>query len=579
MSIAVAAAAGLLILALGLGWAPPGGRQFAAFGDSTPRFLVPWTCGVLAVLAFTLTVSSTVPAWRFPWLTRAAIGVGGAALGAQTVVMGWIVSAVGISTGPARVAGWAALVCGAAVALVPQAVAERLRLTVAGMAATPFAMVLGVWLTAGTAPEVPIPGGPVISIQDTFAQATITIVGALTAGVGILVLWSLILSTRQARDIGEGVAAVGSGARGALEALVAVKVAWLVAAYGGLAFAESVEAGSSDGPGAWVLGIGFALGALTWVVRVPRRPVPSDLTSREVVRWVGLGFAGVFVASVAVALASALMAVWPTTGPSETLNDVLGWLASGDPPVALWWIVGTVAVATIAVWPLRRVRLSGRRAWVAAAVVAAWGLPRAVELVFRILEWAPPFDSPSLVTFDTALTIGLAAAVVAARVRGSSLPESDLVIVLVVSTLVAHPLGIMPAAWQSGPSFYLLLVYPILYKFLFDSTWVNESDPGIRPGRVLRIAGFTALLVATNAMLILLGRAGPGIDTVEAVILGAIGEAYLLVPVGALVVAAALQRRADGDASEALGTRATRRWLWESASARLEGRLRRSGNG
>lgn len=570
LSFAVAAASALLIVAVGAGWEPWGGTQFAAFGGEPPRLLVPWTCVVLGILACAVTVSTTGPGWRHPRPVRFAIAVVGAALAAQGVSMGWVISDAGADAGLAGPFGWVGIGAAVLVASVSQPVAERRRWAVAALAAAPFVLGFVVWGTIGGA-AVLLPDGVVIPARDAYAQATITLVGALTAAAGVLLLWSLVLSTRQARDIGEGIADLQQRVPTLLGALLAAKVIWLAVAYGGGAFDGTVESSTADGPVAWIVGIALVGAAARWLSG-RGAPPPTDYENRETLRTIAFGFAGGPIAAVAVGLLAAIATVLWTLRPSAMLNDLLGWLIGTDPPVALWVVVGVSALVLAAAGVMWRRRVPSAR-WVAAAVVGAWALPRAIELTTRILGTTEPIDAPSLVTIDTIVTVLVLGAALGSWRRGSDGASAEvLVMVLVASTLIAHPFGIMPAGWQDGAPFYVLLVYPLAYTYLFDSVWLNGLEPDVRPGRVLRAVSVTALLVSTTSMLVLLGRIGPGFETAEAALLGAIGEAYLLYPAALLAIAAAILRRRTGADDGSLGTAATRRWLWASVTQRVRTR-------
>lgn len=565
VSLALAAVSALLIIAVGAGWEPWGGRQFAAYGGRPPRVLVPWALATIGILAFAIARSTTTPGWRHPVPVRVAVAVGGAALAAQGISMGWVIDGAGGSARLVVPLGWVALAAAAALAVVPQRMAERHPWRIASLAATPFAVGLLVWASIGGRALL-LPDGVLLPARDAYAQATITFVGTLAAAAGILLLWSLVLSTRQARDIGEGMADVQKRVPTVLTALLVAKVIWLVMAYTGTGLEATVESSTADGWVAWIIGA-LLVAAAVWWLAGRGAPPPTDYENREALRTIGFGYAGGPIAAVAVALVAAIAAVLWTLEPGARLNDLLGWLIGSDPPVALWVVVGVSAItlvgAVILWW-----RGARSAAWIAAAVVGVWAAPRAIELTTRILGTPEPIDAPSLVTIDTLVTAAVVVGV-AWRRSGAGVNTEILTLVLVVSTLIAHPLGIMPAGWQDGSPFYLLLVYPLAYTYLFDSVWLNELDEVIRPGRVLRTVSIAALLVVTTSMLVLLDRVGPGFETAEAALLGAIGQAYLLYPSALLAVASTILRRNTGDDEGSLGTAATRRWVWQSVAERV----------
>lgn len=574
VSLGIAGLSAALIVAVGVGWEPWGGTQFAAFGGESPRFMIPWALGAFGLLTYAVVASTTMPGWRHPKAVRIAVGLGGAALAAQGVSMGWIISGGGVHAGLAGPLGWLGIAGSVFVSAVPQRVAERLPRVVAVAGAAPFLLTLIVWSTIGGAGTT-LPGGPVISARDAYAQATITLIGAVAAAAGILVLWSLVLSTRQARDIGEGLADLHGRLPGVLGVLLALKTGWLIAAYTGVGFEATVVTSVDDGWTAWAVALGLVVVA-GWWLSGRGTPPTSDYENREALRVIGFGYAAGPIAAVVVGLVAAIVAVLWTLEPSARLNDLLGWLIGAEPPVALWVVVAVSALTLVAAIVLWR-RVPRPVGFVAAAVVGVWAAPRAVELTVRIVGFAQPFDAPSLVAVDTVVTGGvLLAAFLVWRGRPTGWDVEMLTIILAASTLIAHPLGIMPAGWQTGTPFYVLLVYPLAYTFGFDSVWLNGLDDTTRPGRVLRTVAVTSLLVVTTSMLVLLERVGPGFETAEAALLGAIGQAYLLFPAVTLAVAAAIRRRRTGVDDGSLGTQATRRWVWSSLTAKFPPGRRRT---
>jgi len=139
------------------------------------------------------------------------------------------------------------------------------------------------------------------------------------------------------------------------------------------------------------------------------------------------------------------------------------------------------------------------------------------------------FEPPSLTTMDTPIT-----ALVALRQR--TVAPWALSLVLVASTLVAHPGSLLPSAWKTGFLFHLLLVYAPAYRFLFDAESINTSSD--RAGKVVRSTLLAATLLAVNAMLVLLGTVAPSAGNPEQAVIRAVGGTHLLLPVAALAVAA-----------------------------------------
>ncbi|MBU1492882.1 MAG: hypothetical protein KKE89_03435 [Actinobacteria bacterium] len=574
LALGTAAASAVVAVAVGFGWNPPGGAQITAYGGSAPRFLIPWTCAVLAVLSFIIVASTAGSAWRFPWLVRASIALGGAALAAQTVSYGWIAdetAAAGLAA--ARIAAWVGLAVAGSLLVIPQRLVDRRPLVISAIATVPFLVAVVVWATASGEASVELPD-LVLSPRDIFAQATITVIGLLAASAGILVLWSIVLSSRQARDMGDGLSAAITPIPILFPLALAVKIVWLVLSYTGVLDwnAGAFSLSRSDGLVAWVLALVLVAGGGVWLTRSHTATPPSVDQTGIVVRWIGTGFAAVFIGAVVLGLMSAVFSVWPTTGPSEFLNDGIDWLVLGDALVPLWAIVVTSALAAAALVLIRRGGSTGHL-W-AGIVLTVWMAPRALELVFRVLEIEPPFDAPSLATIDALVTLlALVLAVLWWTGRQTAAPPQVLFLVLVVATLVAHPFKVLPAGWVDGRMFYLLMVYPLLYRFLFDSTSLNETEKEQRPGMILRTTGYVALLTAINAMLVASGRVAPGVEGFEGGLLGAVGEQYLLVPTAALAVALLIHDKTR-DQSVRSST-STRRWFWGEVAGTAAARKNR----
>jgi hypothetical protein len=436
-SLVVAIVSGVILITVGLGWNPPGGSQVAAFGGEVPRFLIPYACIVMGVLAALATRASFVIGWRLPGTTRFVVGLAGAAVCALVVASGWVASGA-VPTGGDRIVGWAGLAVGGVVALLPPARAGRVRGWLTTLSAIPFVLTLVVWATADSVSRVVLPEA-VVPVRDVFAQGVITLVGSLAAAIGITILWSITLSAQQARRWAAWVGDHTEPLRRDLlvvGGLLGTKVIALVVGYAGWIHwdAAGFDTSRSDGASAWAIGAFFVCLAGWWLVQ-PLRPAPEPAATTTVVRWLGIGFTAVFAGSVLLGLASSVMGVWPGAGPASGLNRMIGWLLSSDPPVPLWAIVVTVCLALASI-PM--IRGAARRHLWATVVLAVWMAPRALELVYLIAGRTAPLDAPSIETVDVLVTGGL---VVLAfqwwRGRLPWLAPRTLVLVLVASTLVA----------------------------------------------------------------------------------------------------------------------------------------------
>ncbi|MDX1692047.1 MAG: hypothetical protein R3290_13595, partial [Acidimicrobiia bacterium] len=494
VAIVVAVGSGVLAVAIGEGWTPPGGLQVTAFGGTVPRLLVPWSLVVLGALGFVAVASATDSVWRFPWLARASVALLGAALAAQTVAFGWVADmddSIGMEL--LRLLGWAGLGAAIGVLLVPQRVVDRRPFAVAWWAVAPFGLSAFVWAVASGEATVTVPG-LVLSPRDVFAQATVTVVGALVAAVGILVLWSIVLSSRQARDMGDGLSALADRAGPVVAVAAGAKLLWLglgygrVGSFGGGAF----ETSRGDGAWAWLIGAVLVLGAGAWLIR--RRAAPGVEQGRIVVRWVGLGFAAVYVAAVLMGLLVAVLAVLPPSAFAERLIDAVDWLTGADSRVPFWGVVVTSIGALVVLPVLRSRRIPAGYRW-AAVVLAVWMAPRAIELAVLLRDDVPGFDAPSLATVDALLSVLVAVLAVGRMTGRIEVPARTLLLVLGVSTLLAHPFRLLPMEWRSGWLFYLLLAYPLLYRFGFNAKHLNEAAPDERPGVVVRTVVYITVLV------------------------------------------------------------------------------------
>jgi hypothetical protein len=502
------------------------------------------------------------------------VGLTGAAVAAETVAYGWIAEGGGDSTTLARLVAWFALGAAATVALLPQRIAEKHPHRTASLAAVPFGATLIVWATASGAPSVGLPHDLTLSPRDVFAQGVVFAIGATAGAIGILVLWSLVASARQARDMGEGLAAIGRHVPWLFGLLLGAKVVWLIAAQSGVAGWEPPGFGG-EGPVGWMLA---GLLALWWGRWLGRRGAgaPDRESTDEVLRWFGIGFAAVFILAVVFGLVAAALSVLPVTWPVEGLNEWIGWLVGPDPPVVYWGIVATVAVGLAALSALRR-RLI-RPVWWAAAMAAVWMAPRALELAARIVELDPPLLAPNLATVDTAMTVVVVWLAIGWWTGRQLEPgPGTLMLVLVVSTLVAHPFRILPSAWRTGGLFYLLVLYPVVYGFVFDAATLNESIRRGRPEKAVRETSVAATLLTTTSMLIGMGITGPATESLERLVLGQAGRAYLLVPAAALAVAAFVAgAKAPPRPDSVRERRSTHREAWAALARTLARRRTRS---
>jgi len=168
-------------------------------------------------------------------------------------------------------------------------------------------------------------------------------------------------------------------------------------------------------------------------------------------------------------------------------------------------------------------------------------LPRAFTTIWR-LERSDnlPFHSSALLTLDTAVTAAVAVLVVLYWVgRQRRIDPGGPLVALVVFTLIAHPGTLLPSGWKSGMLFYLALIYPAAWHFLFNAASLN-THVAERPARVLGAIGLAALLLVVAAMNIGVKSTGPGIEGALSVFLADVGWYFLMIPLGVLLVAEAV---------------------------------------
>ncbi len=542
--------ASLTIVAFGAGWELPGGADLYRGPEgeaAVPRLLIGLTYIGLALGGAVLTAGSLAPGWKGPRLTRTAVGFVAGAIAAGCA--GLTGEAAGVSGGsllPARVLAWVALVLALALPAAPARLLAPRPRAAGALAAAPF-------LFAGLGYAVSVGGEGLVAGEPTNGRAIVSaslLLAVTDLGVvlGLLLLWGAFASTRQARDYGELGASLGRAVPWLLGVLLAGKLVWLGAGYAERlperlrGSAEAWQESIDNGPFGWALALELALAAGIVLVRA-RRAGPDPDRLGGAVAAVSLGLAAPFLAFAFLLLLLEFALVLPTAAVGRWLADAAGWFVGAR--VASAAVVGTVIGAAVAGGLLLRLR-ARRAAAIFLLVLAAWGLPRALTTAWRLVEGIesePPFHSVSLVTLDAALTGALAVLALLWRAgRQRTVGPGALLVALAVSTLVAHPGVFLPSGWKTGMLFYLALVYPPLWQFLFDAAALNERTPD-RPARVLRAAGLSVLALVVAAVNVAIEIAAPGKTTVLTDFLGQVGRYFLMVPLAALLVLEASRRR------------------------------------
>jgi len=465
-----------------------------------------------------------------------------------------------------RIVGWVAVILGALLVVVPGRLGRRWSNLLAAVAAGPFLLVLVAYVAVGST-EFVVP--PRIHEQDPGLPATLSARAILVSPVlhtfatlgltalALILLWQVLEGARGIRDVGISAGTVAARLGGVVVVALAVKLVWIAFGYlgwlpGWLGGASDVWAHSrADGLLSWVLAVVFS-GAVCWWLAVHRRPSGPSLPDHQITTpawYVVAGFLAVAVAADLVRMVLAIVGRF-SEGASAVLRSIIDWLDihSGWSPVVT--VCLAAAAGLLLAW---RGGLRGRAVFL--LVFAAWALLRATLIVPNLLTpefqteeaWAPLLEERGQgpgwvdpVTLDTTLTVGLALLVVRGR-RGVQfkVDAATLAMVLLAATLVAHSATLVPNAWKAGFPYYLLLLFPVAYRFLFDAGALNVRDER-RATRVLVALGTTAVTLALTGFLLSNGGFRPG-ETSPA----EPGRTLLLVPLTALLVGAATAARAE----------------------------------
>jgi hypothetical protein len=534
-----------LILVLGRGWALPGGKQPLA-GTSIPRMVIPFSVFALAAAGASLAAAASRRSGPWRAVTLAGVALFGASVAAVVVGSARQVDLLDPPTLPFFL-GWAGVLVALAVPVAGFLVPRRLWWVVPSLAATPFLLALAVY-GAWRGPALHPPGFDVAFLpRDILGFQLVSLLGTLEIGFVLLGLWVALASAAAARDLGAGLVRVLRPFPVVVGVLLIGKLAWLALGY--LEVLPEPVGGSAgtwassrrNGPVAWILAAVLAGTAVRWLVRRGRSPVP-ERGLRAPSWWIAAGLSFALALLAAAFLGVLVATVWATNGPIRWFSSFANALIRGDAP--LWSVVGTVGLSVVAGVVLLRVGGSDGRYRGAAlllTVFAAWSLPRAVNLTWRLLNHGDaPFRTIDPTTIDAVVSIAVA---VLACLWWSGLQRAiepgALLFVLVVSTLLAHPGVILPPGWKRGALFYLGLAFPVAYQFLADAESLNTPREG-REARVLSVVGLATVPLTVTVLFVALGFAHPGASGPLQSFVGSVGSLYLAVPFAAMLVAARL---------------------------------------
>lgn len=542
---------GLVILAEGVGWELPGGSDvLPSLGELPTAAAVCWFLG-LALASALLAAASLQPGWRAAKLTLVCIGLVGASLGEQLIEVSRQYRHHDVVT----VAGWVAVGAGMLLLLAPVRLLRPRPLAAAAVAALPGMLALVAYVAVGSLGLRVSPAfiaehttwPDVVSLRSLVLYDSVIGARGALAAAELLLLWQVVEGARATRDVGRVGGGLLRGLPLVLVVLLVAKLSWLALGYSGRLPAlvgqqqEIFAHSRADGALSWALAAVLAAACVWWLRR--RRPVDE----RGLLTGVLLIIGGLMLApavDVALDAARTVSELLPTDAPRAALAD----LADATWAVRPWATVATVYLAAVLGLQLLRRGGHGTTALVLLSF-AAWSLPRALVLTRDLLRYPDP-DLPvgetpdllelirqtagwvDLATFDTLFTLGLVAVTVAWwRGRLPHLTAGALVATLLILTLAAYGVDLLPGAWGRGTLFYVGLCFPVAYGFLLGSDALNRPSPA-RPMRILTAIGVAVLAMTVVSFQVPNGAVRPG-----AVNAADLGMVLFKLPLAAVLVA------------------------------------------
>ena len=536
-AIFLAAAAGALILFAGLGGNFPGGvdvlpaayQPFSAAGDlQVPRVGSLFLLAGLTFSAAALGYGSGLPGWRFSWFTRFTIGLTGLALCAQVVGMARLFEIVaGKSTGfwilytLLALVGWEGVVLSALLVVIPNRAARWSPPLVAAISAAPMLCIIAAYLiliprlslvSALNQPEVE--SG--LLLMTDLVNRLVNLFPILLFATGVYLFWQAIVQARLAnREFGVNLANRISGKFWLLGAFLLLKILYLFAGYAGLYpgdLGQAFENSRMDGIVSWLLAVVLAGLIFYWLWRQPFELKPAGFGAVTLLVVIAFNF----LYGLAHFLVLSYL-VW--FGFSESLDISLGAILGNflvDAQVYVQFLLIVIApFLGILLLIFRKGKY--RTAGILLIGIGMWNFFRAINVFFDLILNHPfpiAHGNVDYLTFDAVLTAFLI--LLALLWFGNRKRKTEpwpIALVLVVSTLA----GLFGSVLEntSIPWIYFgLLVLPFAYTLLLDAQALNQPGPD-RPARVLGWTALTAFLLVVVAYSTLLGRIGPGVDTLE----------------------------------------------------------------
>jgi hypothetical protein len=542
------AAAGALILMTGFAVGVPGGADDVAFAGEVPLLLTAFSYVGLAVGTATAASAATSWGWRGRVLLL-FVAVCGAVIAAKTVearsflttyrqlidgrdlLPAWVPSFVGVC-------GWSGLGAAIVVGVTPTGSVRRLDQLRPILAATPFLLALAAWLAVAVTAEYPaVVAAELPHPRAVIAGSVIALIYGIAFWSSGLLLWQAAMAARAARDLGAKIASSLTRWRFAVVVLLGAKLLWLTLGLAGVlpgmlgGAGQRWEASRSDGLASWLFASFLAMAGGIWLCMRGNRPIRDSGLNRAVAAVVG-GFLLMLLLAAAGLFGIGILGVAPGSRGQDFFRSVAEW--AGD-QILLSQALTVFAGFAIGIVLWRRHLAPAGAAFL--LLFGIWALPRAVGITIN--ELSP--DSVAIprvetVTLDVAITVAIAAVVLLTSfglVRPGQ--ESTLVLVVLAFAFIAHT-GWLLESLVGDKAFYLGLVFPVLYQFVFSAEGLNREHEE-RPRRILQAVGLSAVLMTIVAVQVDLGAVAP-----EKPSFGALGHLLLAVPLTAVLIATQLRR-------------------------------------
>jgi hypothetical protein len=500
-----------------------GGNDQLPVAEPVPRLMTIIVYVGLAVAAAIFTLAALDRGWRLPRFTLAAVGYTGLA------IAGLLVDAANDMRRQASgrpglllVAGSLSVVMATAVAVAPRRFAYRWPWLLPALAAGPFLMGLVAYLTAGS----PFAAQPAVAVATLLGFA-----------VSFLLLWQAVEGVRNTRGIAVLAADRIKKWPWILGGILMLKLLWIGLGYTGtlpelLGGHRAVWSSSfHDGVVSWALTILFVGAGIYWLFRLPQS---VDDRYLSVATW-GLALALTIVTLLAMVVILLLGVIAPLHNErlSASVLALSDWLINQVPwnnTIVVWAALGLGLI--LLWWPKGR---KARPLAVFLLVFAAWSVARAVIVTYELLTRKSVGGNPpgfvDVVTVDTVVTLAVAVlALLWWQRRQRVAGPGALMVILVASTLLAHHATVIPRSWGSTV-FYLALLYPVAYQFLFDAKELNQNVPA-RSTRVLAATGLAEVVLTIVAM-----RLWVGMDRYDPAASPEPWRILFVVPFGAMLIA------------------------------------------